>query len=179
MRSDGMSYQQIGEAVGLTKQGVHKAVKQVSTELTPERVNGKDGKSYPARRTPGIHAGDAEKARDILKDAHELVRTCVARWAISELWKLEDLIERFKRAERDVEPELHTFWTIFHSGYIQAGEEASTVKRHVDKSGVAFATPERWTVLKGGKNLPPERTNGRDGSNPNVLETPCNCSNSG
>lgn len=50
MRADGMTLQAIADTVGMTKQGVHKALGQLSTRLTTERVTGRDGKSYPAVR---------------------------------------------------------------------------------------------------------------------------------
>jgi N6-adenosine-specific RNA methylase IME4 len=89
-------------------------------------VTGKDGKSYPATkpRKQSVHTNDADKALSLLEDAPEAVSECCARWNITEQWKLEDLIERFKRAKNDLDPELCTFWTIYHSGYIQSGEEA-------------------------------------------------------
>lgn len=77
MRGDGMTYQQIAEHAGITKQGAHKAVGELSTQLTTERVTGKDGKSYPARKpragTPGIHTTDADKAQRLMERAPEAV----------------------------------------------------------------------------------------------------------
>ena len=51
MRADGMSLRQIAEATGASVGTVHKDTAGVQNR-TPARVNGKDGKSYPAEQKP-------------------------------------------------------------------------------------------------------------------------------
>jgi len=136
MRADGMTLEAIGKVAGVDTETVRRNLSNGTFAnakvKVPDRIIGKDGKVRPTRYqrrsdSGGIYSNDAEKARKLLSAAPEAVRECCARWNVAEQWKVEDLTERFRRAERDEDPDSHTFWTIYHSGHIQCGDEHEAI----------------------------------------------------
>lgn len=78
MHQDGMSYRRIGDKLGVGEATVRRDIKSGASNDAPEKVNGKDGKIYPAKKKKTfqssqssiftVGANQAAKTTDILKD---------------------------------------------------------------------------------------------------------------